>query len=101
MGPKPSGAKNRISTAAVEDINTTPIMEEQQMLHDLFEYWEGPLIESLTSGKTPCKDNAVELPQEVVMQNRHTRIPVPLYHATYTNTFSGVGRNEFYFVPKS
>ena len=46
MGPKPSGAKNRITTAAVEDINTTPIMEEQQMLHDLFEYWEGPLIES-------------------------------------------------------
>ena len=41
MGPKPSGAKNRISTAAVEDINTAPIMEEQQMLHDYLSIGKG------------------------------------------------------------
>lgn len=97
MSPKPPGAKNIISTAAVEDINTTPITEKQQMLHDLFETWEGPLIESLASGKTPCKNG---IPHRWSCK---TGIQVPPYHVTYmyTNTLSSVGRNELYFVPKA
>ena len=83
MGP--SRAKNIIiSTAAVGDTNTIPIVEELQMLHDLFENWEGQLIESLVSVKTPCKNG---IPQRWSCK---TGIQGYKYYATYTNTFSGI-----------